>query len=101
MLKGIAKAISGSRGWILSIAFLAAIGVVVESSQPFQACVKEIYYNPATDNFEKSIPPFSVAFDIYRVCLGHFTHDNAEAIIAAFTILLSLSLHYLFVGRYS
>jgi hypothetical protein len=98
MLKGIAKAISGLRAWILSIAFLAAIGVVVEGSEPFQACVKEIYYNPETENFEKSVPTFSVAFDVYRVCLGHFTHDNAEAIIAAFTILLALSTIFLWVA---
>jgi hypothetical protein len=55
MLKVIAKAISASRAWILLIAFLVAIVAVVESSQPFQECVKETYYNPATENFEKSI----------------------------------------------
>lgn len=98
MLKGIAKAISVSRAWILAFAFLAAIGVVVESSNPFQACVKEIYYNPATENFEKSVSSFSAAFSIYRDCLGDFTHDNAEAIIAAFTIILALSTIFLWVA---
>ena len=28
----------------------------------------------------------SIAFGVYRRYLGRFTHDNAEAIIAAFTI---------------
>lgn len=98
MLRAIAKTLFASRAWILSIAFLAAVWVVVESSQPFQECVEEIYYNPETNNFEKSIPSFSVAFDVYRTCLGHFTHDNAEAIIAAFTILLALSTIFLWVA---
>src|ERR1700726_4536907 len=98
MLRKIAKAISVSRAWILLIAFLAAIVIVVESSQPFQACVKEIYYNPATENFEKSLSSFSVAFDVYLVCLGNFTHDNAEAIVASFTIILAFSTTFLWVA---
>jgi hypothetical protein len=98
MLKVIAKAISASRAWVLLIAFLVAIVVIVESSQPFQECVKEIYYNPATENFEKSITSFPAAFGIHRDCFGNFTHDNAEAIIAAFTIILSFSTIFLWVA---
>jgi hypothetical protein len=98
MLKVIAKAISASRAWILLIAFLVAIVAVVESSQPFQECVKETYYNPATENFEKSITSFSAAFGTHRDCFGNFTHDNAEAIIAAFTIILSFSTIFLWVA---
>jgi hypothetical protein len=98
MLKGFAKAISVSRAWILPFAFLAAIWWVVESSDPFQECVKEIYYNPTTENFEKSISSFSVALDVYRSCLGRFTHDNAEAIIASFTIIIALSTIFLWVA---
>jgi hypothetical protein len=98
MLRKISKAISVSRAWILLIAFLVAVGVVVESSQPFQECIKEIYYNPTTENFEKSISSVSVAFGVYRDCFGTFTHDNAEAIIAAFTIILALSTIFLWVA---
>lgn len=98
MLREIAKALFVSRAWILSIAFLAAVWGIVESSEPFQSCMKEQHSNSTPENFEKSIPSLSVTFDIYRICLGHFTHDNAEAIIAAFTILLALSTIFLWVA---
>jgi hypothetical protein len=98
MLRGIAKALFVSRAWIVSIAFLASIAVVVVSFAPFQACTKEQYHRAEAENFEKSISSVSVAFDVYRVCLGHFTHDNAEAVIAAFTILLTLSTIFLWVA---
>ena len=60
--------------------------------------MKEHYPNTAPQDFEKSTPSFSIAFDAYRICLGRFTHDNAEAIIAAFTIILALSTIFLWVA---
>src|SRR3984893_3869189 len=98
MLRKIAKALLVSRAWIVSIAFLAPIFGIIESSKPFQCCIKDQYARSATENFEKGISSVSVAFDVYLVCLGHFTHDNAEAIIAAFTIVIALSTVFLWVA---
>lgn len=98
MLKVASKTIYRLRAWILSFLVLAVILIIVESAKPFQECINENYYNPATENFEKSIPSFSVAFGIYRDCVGAFTHNNAEAIIAAFTIILALSTIFLWVA---
>jgi hypothetical protein len=43
-------------------------------------------------------PAFTGFFGIYRDCLGDFTHDNAEAIIAAFTVILAFSTIFLWVA---
>jgi hypothetical protein len=98
MLKVATKKVCCLRAWILSFVVLAVIWSIVNTSQPFQECINETYYNPATENFEESIPSFSFAFGVYRDCLGAFTHDNAEAIIAAFTIILALSTIFLWVA---
>jgi hypothetical protein len=98
MLRKIAKALFVSRAWIISIVLLAAVCGVIESSEPFQYCAKERYARSATEKFEKSIPEVSVVFDVYRVCLGHFIQDNAEAIIALFTFILAFSTIFLWVA---
>jgi hypothetical protein len=59
MLKVIAKAISASRAGVLLIAFLLAIVAVVESSQPFQACVKEIYITIPAPRISRKVFPLS------------------------------------------
>jgi hypothetical protein len=98
MLRRISNALFVSRAWIVSIAFLFAVGSVVGTSQTFQTCIQEHYQHGATQNFEKSIPASTGKVGIYRDCLGEFTHDNAEAIIAAFTIILAFSTIFLWVA---
>jgi hypothetical protein len=98
MPRALAKALFVARAWIFSFAFLLAVGWVVTSSKPFQACIKQHQQSGAAENFEQSISAISIALGIYRDCLGGFTHDNAEAIIAAFTIILSLSTIFLWVA---
>jgi hypothetical protein len=98
MLKQISKALFVSRAWLVSIAFLLAVAAIVGTSQAFQACIDDHYQHSTAQNFEQSIAAFAALFGVYRDCLGDFTHDNAEAIIAAFTIILAFSTIFLWVA---
>jgi hypothetical protein len=98
MLGAIARRAFVLRAWILSLAFLTIVVWIVESSKPFQSCVENEYQKSAAQNFDRSISELTRAFVVYRDCVGHFTHDNAEAIIAAFTILLALATIFLWAA---
>jgi hypothetical protein len=98
MLTRIIKSIAAARAWILSFSCFAVILLIVVTSKPFQSCVKEHNYDRAADNFDNSVSSVKIFFEVYRSCLGEFTHDNAEAIIAAFTIMLALSTIFLWVA---
>ena len=98
MLRKFAKALFDARRWIVSGAFLLTVGWVVETSQPFQACVNEKYHQAATQNLKNSISELFIMLGVYRDCSGHFAHDNAEAIIAAFTIILAFSTIFLWAA---
>jgi hypothetical protein len=98
MLRQISRALFVSRAWLVSFAFLLAVGAVVGTSQAFQSCIEKHYQQSTSQNFEKRITAFARSFGVYRDCLGDFTHDNAEAIIAAFTIILAFSTIFLWVA---
>jgi hypothetical protein len=87
-----------ARAWILSFSCLAIIVVIAETSKPFQTCIKEGNYYSATENCDNSVSSVKIVFEVYPSCFGEFTHDNAEAIIATFTIILALSTIFLWVA---
>jgi uncharacterized membrane protein YkvI len=78
--------------WVLSILFLIAVVFVVATSSTFQSCLKKEQYNSANQHLQGG--PAEIVL-IYRHCVGGFVHDNAEGIIAIFTIILALSTIFL------
>jgi hypothetical protein len=98
MLRLLTKKILDFRAWIVSGAFLLAVGWIISSSKPFEGCIEKEYREGAAENLEKGISQVASSFAVYRDCLGHFTHDNAEAIIAAFTILIALATIFLWAA---
>jgi hypothetical protein len=83
------------RAWIFSFGFLLLIFWVIGGSQMFQACVQEKQNATSNDQFQNSISNFIIMRGPYRDCIGSFIHENAEATIAAFTIVLAFSTIFL------
>jgi hypothetical protein len=62
------------------------------SSTQVQNCVQNSQSNSANKTFQNNISDFNV---ILRGCVGGFVHNNAEGIIAIFTVILALSTVFL------
>jgi hypothetical protein len=65
---------------------------LVWSPTQFQNCVQDSQVNYANESFENDTSQF---FFIFRGCIGGFVHDNAEGIIALFTVILAISTAFL------
>jgi hypothetical protein len=78
--------------WIFSVLFLVAVYWVVASSSTFQGCIDEEQSNAANQHLQSSASQIIL---VYRRCVGSFVHNNAEGIIAVFTIVLALSTIFL------
>jgi hypothetical protein len=78
--------------WVLAIVFLASVAWIVLSSAQFQNCVEKSKTNAADQNFQGNVAEF---YFIFRGCAGGFVHNNAEGIIAVFTVILALSTIFL------
>lgn len=80
------------QSWALSALFLALVAWSVSSSTKFQSCIEKEKHETAAQHFQNGAAQFIA---IYRPCIGDFVHDNGEAIIAVFTIVLALSTIFL------
>ena len=81
--------------WILSALLLAAVFYSVTSSTLFQECIQKEQNQAAAQHLQQSA---ATVISVYRPCVGDFVHDNAEDIIACFTIILALSTIFLWVA---
>jgi hypothetical protein len=81
--------------WIFSILFLAAVVWTVTSSSTFQGCVQKEQNDAANQHLQGSAAQITF---IYRPCIGGFVHNNAEGIIAIFTIILAFSTIFLWAA---
>jgi hypothetical protein len=78
----------GIAGWtLLALAILTLTGWIIGTSKTFRGCIDESSNNPV--------------IGLYRDCTGEFLHENGEAIIAVFTIVLSFSTIGLWISTYS
>ena len=78
--------------WVFSVLLLAGVFWVVASSSTFQSCIQKEEGNADNQHFQSSSTEI---VEVYRHCIGGFVHDNAEGIIAIFTIILALSTIFL------
>ena len=85
------KFLSRTAPWVSIAAFLALVSWVVLTSKPFQECIEKNGGSSSGEQFQQGISPLQIIPAIVRDCLGEFTHKNADPIIAAFTIILSLA----------
>jgi hypothetical protein len=91
----------GIAGWtILAIAMLTLTYSVVGTSKTFRGCVDESNKHAGEQSSNKAIIDFPV-IGLYRDCTGEFLHENGEAIIAVFTIVLSFSTIGLWISTYN
>jgi hypothetical protein len=74
---------------------------IVSSSESFQSCIASPPDQSGPQNLEESRAAISIAVDGYRRCTGDFVHENGEAIIAAFTVILAFSTIFLWVATRS
>jgi hypothetical protein len=91
MLKKILAFLRAYRGWLISAAFCVAAIVIVGGSSSFTDCVDDQHYQARykpQQNNSSSVPVF---VSEWSECTGHFVHDNGEAIIALFTVVLAIS----------
>lgn len=75
--------------------FLAAVGWIISQSQSFQSCIQPYQQQRGAQNSQKSHSQILIAARPYEICLGNFIHDEAEAIIAAFTIIVAIATIFL------
>lgn len=78
--------------WLFSILFAAAVCWFVVSSSSFQSCIQKEQNAAANQQFHGDVAQFVI---VYRHCIGGFVHSNAEAIIAAFTVILAFATIFL------
>jgi hypothetical protein len=58
-------------------------------------CIERNNAQTGAENLKDGIASFLSGFGVYRLCVGEFVHKNADAIIAAFTIILAFSTIFL------
>ena len=85
------KSLRSRRFWTLAILFLALMIGSVWSSSAFHKCVQDHQPQAADQKTEEGIAAFFAPAVPYRDCLAEFLHDNGEAVLAVFTIVLALS----------
>ena len=69
-----------------------AVCWIVASSPHLQNCIQKEQAKSANQHFQSDVTQILVS---YRACIGGFVHDNAEGIIAVFTIILAISTIFL------
>jgi hypothetical protein len=79
------------RAWLPTILFLAFVVWIVGWSSSFERCIDEQHYQERYKPHEENVSPFRIWMARHSDCTGHFIHENADAIIAVFTIFLVLS----------
>jgi hypothetical protein len=89
-----------ARWTLLAIVMLALTCWIVGTSKTFQHCVEETNKHADEEVPNKRVAEFSL-IGIYRDCTGEFLHENGEAIIAVFTIVLSFSTIGLWISTYN
>jgi len=80
----------------LQTAATVAIGfgvafLIVGSSQTFQSCIGEHYHHEPSETLQEGFAQFLIVFKIGSACTGDFVHENAESIIALFTVILGIA----------
>lgn len=83
-------AVSRRRAWLFAVVALVVV-IVVLSSGSFQDCVAKIPNAAAYQQQPKGLPHFLYVFLSFFGCAGPFIHENSDAIIAVFTIVLAFS----------
>src|SRR4051812_25638922 len=78
------------RVWLLTVVTLV-VSIVVLLSGSFQECVAHIPNSAAYQQNPKGLPYFLYVLFSFFGCTGPFIHENSEAIIAVFTIVLAFS----------
>ena len=74
------KKVFGSGSVWVTLVILVVTGLIVWTAPSFQTCIAK--HDPQG---------FWSGVGTYRECVGHFIHENADPIIAAFTVVLAIS----------
>lgn len=79
------------RSWVYGLLLFGFLAWVAYSSPDLQECFAAHYKNYAGDSAQQNVTAFSVLLGTSRECVGEFIHDNGEAVIALFTVILALA----------
>jgi len=75
--------------------FVAVVILIVGPSPPLQECIKQAHGGGTGQSTKEQIANFLSALWADRACFASFLHENGEAVIALFTIILGFATWFL------
>jgi hypothetical protein len=88
--------LNGMRPWILVLLLLTFLTLALGISPSFHECVQKEGTANSEEQNEQGIPAlFPKVIRSYAICSGEFATNKADAIIAAFTIIVALATIFL------